>query len=353
MQVHSLSPKVSEKMSVLSQSFSVVSGQVIHKLLENSHEDVTSVVRDTYLLHHIGATHNPDSYFLRFADKPEARIIALPAAIRSAVPLAGLKWISSYPNNTTANLQRASAALLLNDYETGYPIACLEASQISSSRTAASAVLAAEVLGERGRTAAKMAFIGGGVIARTILEFFHAMSWEIEECAMFDLRPHDADKLASLAGSLLDIRAVVAPSLEDAVKGASHVVFATTAPTPYVFDTTLFHAGQIVLNISLRDLSPEIILGATNIFDDVEHCLKAGTSPHLAEQQSGNRDFVGGTLAGVMASEQVPDRSKPIVFSPFGLGVLDVALGKYLLDLAKSQGLASEIKGFFPATARW
>lgn len=338
---------------MLSHSFSVVSGQVIHALLKNAHEDVTSVIRDTYLLHHTGDTHNPDSYFLRFSDKPDARIIALPAAIKTKSPLAGLKWISSYPNNTKFNLQRASAALLLNDYETGYPIACLEASQISSWRTAASAVLAADALSEHGRTASKVAFIGAGVIARTILEFFHAMSWEIAECAMFDVRAGDAGKLAALAGSLMNTRAIVAPSLEEAVRGASHVVFATTAPAPYIFDASLFHAGQIVLNISLRDLSPEIIVGATNIFDDVEHCLKAGTSPHLAEQQVGNRGFVDGTLADVISGALVPDRRKPLVFSPFGLGVLDVALGQYLLDQAKCQGLAAQIEGFFPETARW
>jgi len=338
---------------VPNQSFSVVPGKAIQYLLQNSHAEVTAVVRETYLLHHRGDTNNPDSYFLRFADKPEARIIALPAAIGGNVALAGLKWISSYPTNTKANLQRASAALLLNDYETGYPIACLEASQISSFRTAASAVLAAEVLGERGRTAGKIAFVGGGVIARAILEFFAAQSWSVEECAVYDLNPLDAKRLASHGSGLLETEVTVASSLSEAVVGASHVVFATTAPAPYVFDSSLFHADQIVLNISLRDLSPDIILQATNIFDDVEHCMKASTSPHLAEQQSGNRDFVSGTLAGVMAGEVALDRGKPIVFSPFGLGILDIALGKYLLDQAKSQGLAPEIEDFFPATARW
>ena len=46
-------------------------------------------------------------------------------------------------------------------------------------------------------------------------------------------------------------------------------------------DPNTFKAGQVVLNISLRDIAPEIILNACNVFDDVEHCMKANTSPHL------------------------------------------------------------------------
>ena len=56
-----------------------------------------------------------------------------------------------------------------------------------------------------------------------------------------------------------------------------------------------------MLHVSLRDLSPEILLASANIVDDVDHCLKADTSPHLAEQRTGNRDFMTGTLHDVLA----------------------------------------------------
>ncbi|WP_408005448.1 hypothetical protein [Pseudomonas huanghezhanensis] len=58
-----------------------------------------------------------------------------------------------------------------------------------------------------------------------------------------------------------------------------------------------FAPGQIILNVSLRDISPDIIWQAFNVFDDVEHCMKANTSPQLAEQKYGDRSFVHGTLA--------------------------------------------------------
>ncbi|MFZ6771671.1 2,3-diaminopropionate biosynthesis protein SbnB [Undibacterium sp. SXout7W] len=329
----------------------VVPGRAIADLLSKSHANVIGVVRDTYLAHGAAQTINPDSYFLRFDDKPEARIIALPAALKGDRAVSGIKWIASYPSNIRVNLQRASATLILNDYETGYPIAFLEASQISAARTAASAVLGAEVLGN-GKHAKRLAVVGAGVIARTIIEYFHANSWSVESLVVHDLNQTDASHLARAAEPLC-ASAVVAASLDEALQGASHVVFATTAVQPYIHNSSWLTPRQIILNISLRDLAPEILIGSTNIFDDVEHCMKASTSPHLAEQLTGNRDFVAGTLADVISGNLDIDDDKPIIFSPFGLGVLDVALGHYLLERACLHKLACPIEGFFPDTARW
>ena len=81
-------------------------------------------------------------------------------------------------------------------------------------------------------------------------------------------------------------------SAEELIRSSDLVVFATIAGKPHMTDLSWFEHNPLVLHISLRDLSPEIILASTNIVDDVEHCLKANTSPHLAEQLTGNRDFL-------------------------------------------------------------
>ena len=91
----------------------------------------------------------------------------------------------------------------------------------------------------------------------------------------------------------------------------------------------------------------QILLASTNVVDDVEHCLKADTSPHLVEQLTGNRDFLAGTLNDVMAGRVSVPADRPVIFSPFGLGVLDLAVGKYVYDQVASSGDLQVIDDFF------
>ena len=121
----------------------------------------------------------------------------------------------------------------------------------------------------------------------------------------------------------------------------------TTAGAPYIHDPALFTHAPVVLHLSLRDLAPGILLASTNIVDDVEHVMKANTSPQLVEQQVGHRRFVAGTLAELMTGRITIDRDKPVIFSPFGLGVLDLAVGKWVYDQARAGGLDLRLGDFF------
>lgn len=124
-------------------SFAVIPGGQVRRALEGREKDIVEVVEAAYRLHGSGRTVNPPSSFLCFPDRPTARMIALPASLGGAARVDGLKWIASFPENVTSGVPRASAVLILNDPDTGYPFACLESSIISATRTAASAASAA------------------------------------------------------------------------------------------------------------------------------------------------------------------------------------------------------------------
>src|SRR5205807_9443462 len=109
----------------MTTAFRVVPGAAVNDILSSSRELVLKLVEQAYLIHDDGDSVNPDSYFLRFPAKPTARMIALPAYLGGSVDRIGTKWIASFPDNIRTRLPRASAALLLHDYQTGYPVACL------------------------------------------------------------------------------------------------------------------------------------------------------------------------------------------------------------------------------------
>src|SRR5436305_15045312 len=117
---------MNEKNSV--PSFAVVSGGQVQHALAGREKQIMELVESTYRLHCAGDSVNPPSYFLRFPDRPASRSIALPASIGGQVRVDGIKWITSFPDNVAAGIPRTSAVLILNEHDTSYPFACLEAS---------------------------------------------------------------------------------------------------------------------------------------------------------------------------------------------------------------------------------
>jgi ornithine cyclodeaminase len=244
--------------------------------------------------------------------------------------------------------------LILNDHDTGYPFACMEASVISASRTAASAASAADWL-SRGRSRpTRVGFFGVGLIARYIHSYLAATGWSFDEIGVHDLSADSAGGFRSyLEQSGTSARVTVHDTAEQLIRSSDLVVFATIAGEPHVSDVSWFDHNPLVLHVSLRDLAPEVLLASTNVVDDVEHCLKANTSPHLAEQLTGNRDFLLGTLADVMAGRVTVPADRPVVFSPFGLGVLDLAVGKAVYDEVAAAGELQVVEDFFTELRRY
>ena len=259
-----------------------------------------------------------------------------------------MKWIASYPENVQRGIPRASAVLILNDGETGYPFACLEASVISAMRTAASAALAAHHLHSRDHRAKCLGIIGTGLIARHVFRVLQGTGWQFDEVRLYD---HDRASAESLATRIRTLgfagRVTVTTTNKDVLAESDLIVFATTAATPHVQNQDFLASCPTVLHLSLRDLSPEVVLAANNVVDDVEHVMSAGTSVQLAEQASGSRGFVTGSLAALMNGQCSLEQGKATVFSPFGLGILDVALGAWIYERASASGALVKIPNFF------
>ena len=334
--------------------FAVIPGAQVHDALHGREKQIVELVEATYRVHGAGDSVNPPSYFLRFPDRPDSRIIALPASVGGQIRVDGLKWVSSFPGNVAAGVPRASAVLILNDHDTGYPFACLESSIISATRTAASAALAADWLSRGRERPARVGFFGVGLIARYIHTFLAGTGWSFDEIGVYDLSAEYAAGFRDyLERAGTGGRITVHATAEQLIRASDLVVFATVAGQPHVTDLAWFGHNPLVLHVSLRDLAPEILLGSAHFVDDVEHCLKANTSPHLAEQLTGRRDFLDGTLDDVMAGRVAVPAGRPVVFSPFGLGVLDLAVGKYVYDEVARSGGLQVVDGFFHELRRY
>ncbi len=323
----------------------------VRKLLDGRELELLELVARAYMAHGQGRTALPHSTFLRFPGDDVNRIIALPAYLGGdGFEVAGMKWIASFPTNLEEGLPRASAILILNSCTTGRPEAILEGSLISACRTAASAALGAREL-VAGREPDALGLVGTGLINREIARFVRAALPSVGRLVLFDL---DRERAAAAAEELEarwpGLRAEVADRLEDVLGRCPVTSFATTAVRPHVDDFSICPQGAVVLHVSLRDLTPEAILSADNVVDDPDHVSRAGTSIHQTEQQTGSRDFIRCTIADLLEGTAKPKdpAHRVSVFSPFGLGILDLALGADVARRARDADLGTLLPSFLP-----
>ena len=327
----------------------IIAAHEVEAALLGLETQVLDAVRKAYQAHARGASSLPHSSFLRFPDSEKDRIICLPAYLGGEEPLAGVKWIASMPGNVARGMERASAVIILNDRLSGRPKAIIEGSIISKQRTAASAALASKVLAPAEPEA--IGFVGCGPINAAIAQFL-ATAWpNVSRMIAFDLDPARAEAFAKTAGTLkpgVDVE--VAPNLESLLSECPLVAFATTATTPYLDSLDACPAGATILHISLRDLGVNAILSNHNIVDDLDHVNRAATSIHLASEQEGQTVFVHSSLGDILLGKaDLPERDdRKLIFTPFGLGVLDLAVANLVMKTLAAEGGGTRIKSFLP-----
>ncbi len=98
-------------------------------------KEVLQVVDHGFRLKGLGKTEMPPKPGIH--PRTNAFIHAMPAYVKE-VEAAGLKWVSGYPANVEKGLPYITGLPILNDPETGIPIAVMDSAWITAMRTGAS-----------------------------------------------------------------------------------------------------------------------------------------------------------------------------------------------------------------------
>jgi ornithine cyclodeaminase len=187
-----------------------------------------------------------------------------------------------------------------------------------------------------------------------VLRFLLRADPGLARVTLFDLSQERARSFADrCARDFAGVAVTVADRIEEALGAHTLISFATTAAVPH---TGLEHCrpGSLVLHLSLRDIRPESLLdnvNVVNVVDDADHVCREATSVDLAARLAGHRDFIQSSLGEILAGpgRHRRDPRRVTVFSPFGLGILDIALADFVRLEARSLGLGTHLEDFLPS----
>lgn len=135
-----------------------------------------------------GKNHNSHGCMVTFPDEPqfegmpqnadERRFMAMPAYLGGSYQMAGMKWYGSNMDNREKGLPRSILMMMLNDKDTGAPLALMSANLVSSYRTGGIPGVGAKYLAKK--DAKTVAVVGPGVMGRTSLSAFVSVCPELD-----------------------------------------------------------------------------------------------------------------------------------------------------------------------------
>ncbi len=252
-------------------------------------------------------------------------------------PTAGLgcKLVTLFPGNSDRPTHQA--AIVLFDPENGSPIALMDGTYITATRTAAAAALAARLLA---RADAKvLSIIGTGVQART-----HARAFApIRDWAELRVAGRDTAKAEALAAEL----GATATSFEDAVRGADVVAATTHSAEPLVRAAWVgpgTHVSSVGYNAPGSELDPELVRAATIVVEsrDSSFAPPPGGAPELAEVDRASVVELGELVAGTRRGRTTP--VEITLYKSVGVAVQDLAAAALVLAAAREREVGLEIE---------
>ena len=249
----------------------------------------------------------------------------------------GCKLVSVFPENADRPSHQALIALF--DPQTGTPIALMDGTYVTATRTAGAAALAARLLARP--DARVLAVLGTGVQAQAHIRAFRGIrDWAEIRVAGRD--PAKADALAAELG------VQAAPSFEDAVREADVVAATTHSPEPVVRADWVApgtHVGSVGYAAPGAELDPELVRAAHVLaVESRESAFSPAPAgaPELAGVEPGRAvelgELVAGTRPGRTSSEEVT------VYKSVGVAVQDLAAAALVLDAARRRGAGHEVE---------
>ncbi|MDH3570378.1 MAG: ornithine cyclodeaminase family protein, partial [Gemmatimonadota bacterium] len=271
----------------------------------------------------------------------DAFIHAMPAFL-PRTGAAGVKWISGNPGNRARGLPYIAGLLILNDPETGFPIAVMDATWITAMRTgAATAVAATHLARSESKT---VGIVACGVQGRTNLEAL-CTRFAIEEARAYDIDPDAARCYAEEMAHQCGMTVTVVRDPREAVAELDMVVTSGPIlrdPSP-VIEAGWISPGAFACALDFDSYwTPAAVRAADRFVTDdlpqLDYYRSLGFFRHIPAPDGDLAEIVAGGAPGRQSDNEA------ILCMNLGLALEDVAVGKLIYDRAVGLDIGVELE---------
>lgn len=322
-----------------------------------------------------GVNHNSHGAQVIFPDDPQfegmpknaddRRFMAMPAYLGGKYQMAGMKWYGSNCENKASGLPRSILMMMLNDKDTGAPLALMSANLVSCYRTGAIPGVGAKYLARK--DSETVTIIGPGVMGRTCLLAFLSVCPKITTVKVKGrgLRSlHAFEKFVKKECPQIQ-QVIVCDSMEEAVKDSDIICVTSTAPVkeidfPYLAEDWVKKGALICLPSAARFDDDFLINRCKKVVDNYKlyeawaeefpypsyemvQIIGSKFTDYLHEGRIQREDIVD--IADII-NKKHPGRESDdeiIVYSVGGMPVEDIAWGGTVYRNALKEGIGVEL----------
>lgn len=322
-----------------------------------------------------GVNHNSHGAQVIFPDDPQfegmpknaddRRFMAMPAYLGGKYQMAGMKWYGSNCENKASGLPRSILMMMLNDKDTGAPLALMSANLVSCYRTGAIPGVGAKYLA--GKDSETVTIIGPGVMGRTCLLAFLSVCPKITTVKVKGRGQrslHAFEEFVKKECPQIQ-QVIVCDSMEEAVKDSDIICVTSTAPVkeidfPYIAEDWVKKGALICLPSAARFDDDFLINRCKKMVDNYKlyeawaeefpypsyemvQIIGSKFTDYLHEGRIQREDIVD--IADII-NKKHPGRESDdeiIVYSVGGMPVEDIAWGGTVYRNALKEGIGVEL----------
>lgn len=298
-------------------------------------------------------------------DGPDRRFMAMPAYLGGKFDMAGMKWYGSNVENKEKGLPRSILMLVLNDKDTGAPLAFMSANILSAYRTGAVPGVGFKYFAKE--DAEVIGIVGPGVMSKTALAAAMAVRPGLKKVKVKGRGKASLERFMEYVKSEYPgVEVCAVDTIEEAVKDSDIVSVSTSSPTgdpsqyPYIDEAWIKPGAIIESTAALRFDDDFIINRARTVTDNIklyeawEEEMKPDAYNTIPIPAVRVMDLIA---EGKMKAEQVDDlgdvlmgnipvhrkEDEIVIYSVGGMPVEDVAWGTIVYRNALEKGIGTKL----------